>query len=159
MECFSKVKVISVGGFTMNSSPIHDQEVKVKVATGEEFWVFDSTLKMKKEMIGKEKKILIGTTNYWGHYKVEKSEEKIGIKEMRPAPNTGELLLVGEVKNIEEKLDNEINPYIMSLDVGFGTILMWVGASDPDFIKRIKKGDIVKVKTGRLDLEKVLEDN
>lgn len=44
----------------------------------------------------------------------------------------------------------------MVVDAGFGNIEVEVD-DDPDIFKRVKKGDLVRIRTGRLDLHEVMD--
>ncbi len=163
IENYVEVKILAVGAssFDERHNIVYDQEVRVKTATGEEFWLFDDyRLNASKEMIGKTKKIVVRTTNDWGSYEIQKAQnEAVGIKKVIKQPNrNNELLLVGEVKDLKDVGDqNKIFPHEIILDAGFGLIEVLIEA-DLELPKKIKKGDIIKVRTGRLDLDKVLED-
>jgi hypothetical protein len=149
-----------------------DQDVLVKTEEGRKFWLYDQPPHASEEMEGKTKKLVITTNNGWGRYRIQKIRRdaggimrrifgppRPGIKKIFSGPDriNNELLLVGEVKKLRKAGDKNSNQYELVLDAGFGLVLEVFVEKEPEPLE-IKEGDLIKLRTSRPTLHKILED-
>ena len=150
---YVEVEILDIKVICESDGVIYEQEIKVKARDNSIFWIFDAFEYYGRDIIGKTVKLEISML--WADMLEKLNIGELWVLNIENPPDSGcssYLTLIGKIVAEEEVYVGEEkcpDEFVIGSGIGEFTIMK----SD---LSDCKVGDIIKIKTGRLDVGEII---